>query len=261
MALNFTSATPTLNAAIAENARAGSFSRFIVSRMSTSATAATTSCGGVTGYRYPISIPIPTVGSGCAGYIGTNITAANEDGSTLMVVGLEYLLGTLTVSGNSFTNGVAMPTKTVRGASITTAASLCFAVVTTALTATSPVLTTTYVDQDGNSGASSTITIPTNALINSTYYLQPHLASGDLGMRDVTNLSISTGSAGVISVYGILPLLFVHTVSTTAFFSDLLSSTQVAYLIGAGESIGVYRFGATTASDLVLGLTLTPEPS
>lgn len=258
---NFTTASPTINAAIASSATNGMMIRTFYSRLASgTTTAATATSGGVTALRLPLRPQMPTNGTGVSGFIATNIWATNGIANTGIIVGLEYELGSLAVSGNTFTDGVAMPTKTVRGTSITTAASIIFAVVTVAVTATTPVLTITYTDQDGNTGNTATLTLPTSPLINTAFYVTPHLASGDTGIRDITNISISTGTAGTIKVYGILPLT-ISTSANAAISAGLtcMNSSIVPYLIEPNEYIGFYRFGATTATELYAGFALVPE--
>lgn len=258
---NFTTASPTINAAIASTAQYGMMQRIYYSRTAGGVTAATTTSGGVTITRAPLRPQMPSNGSGVSGFIATNTWGFSNIAATGLLYGLEYDLGTLTVSGNTFTDGVAMPTKSVRGESIVTAASLVFVVVTTTLIATTPVLTITYTDQDGNTGQTAVLTLPTNAAVNTGFYIAPHLSSGDTGIRDVTNISISVGTAGAIKIYGVLPLM-ISTATVTASISNTLSplnSPIVPYLIEPNEYIGFYRFNVTTGGEIFAGFNLVPE--
>lgn len=259
---NFTTASPTINAAIASSATNGMMQRMFYLRMGSTITAATTGSGAVTIMRGTQRPQMPSNGTGVNGFIATNAWGFNNVTNTVMMYGLEYELGSLAVSGNTFTDGVAMPTKTVRGASITTAASLVFATVTTGVTATTPTLTITYTDQDGNTGNTASLTLPTSPVANSGFYVTPHLASGDTGIRDVTNISISTGTAGTIKVYGVLPLMISSQASSNLGLATVLNSfnaTIVPYLIEPNEYIGFYRFGSTGAGEFYAGFNLTPE--
>jgi hypothetical protein len=257
---NFTTAAPTLDAAIAATATNGMMQRMYYFR-SAAITAATTNSGSVSITRSPQRIQMPSSnGSGISGFIATNVWGFNGAAATGMFFGLEYELGSLAVSSNTFTDGVPMPTKTVRGASITTAASLVFAVATVAVTSTTPTLTITYTDQDGTTGNTASLTLPTSPAINTGFYVTPHLASGDTGMRDVTNISISTGTAGTIKVYGVLPLMISQQpVSPLATVLNCMSAPLVPYLIEPNEYIGAYRFGATASTEFFYGYSLTPE--
>lgn len=259
---NFTTASPTINAAIASSATNGMMQRMYYIRMSSSITAATAASGAVSVMRGTQRPQMPSNGSGVSGFIATNAWGFNNLVNTGLIYGLEYELGSLAVSGNTFTDGVAMPTKTVRNASITTAASLIFAVATVAVTATTPVLTITYTNQDGNTGQTATLTLPTSPVINTGFYVTPHLASGDTGIRDVTNMSISTGTAGTIKVYGVLPLMMSTGSSANVGIANVLSpfnSTIVPYLIEPNEYIGFYRFGSTGTGEIFAGFNLVPE--
>lgn len=259
---NFTTASPTINAAIASSATNGMMQRMYYIRPAGAVTAATAASGGVTILRAPQRPQMPSNGSGVSGFIAANAWGFSGVANNGLIYGLEYELGTLTVSGNTFADGVTMPTKTVRGASITTAASLVFAVATVALTATTPVLTITYTDQDGNTGQTATLTLPTSPLINTGFYVTPHLASGDTGIKDITNISISTGTAGTIKVYGVLPLMISNQPSSNVGISNTLTplnSTIVPYLIEPNEYIGFYKYGSTGFGEIFAGFNLVPE--
>lgn len=256
---NFTTTAPTINAAIASSATNGLMQRMYYLK-STAVTAATTTSGSVTIARLPQRPQMPSNGTGVSGFVATNVWSLNSTANTGNLIGIEYELGSLTVSGNTFTDGVTMPTKTVRGASITTAASLVFAVATVAVTATTPTLTITYTDQDGNTNQTATLTLPTSPAINTGFYVTPHLASGDTGIRDVTNISISTGSAGTIKIYGVFPLsISAHPVAGLSTILSPLNATIVPYLIEPNEYLGFYRFGAVAAFDMLAGISLVPE--
>lgn len=229
-----------------------------------SGTAATTSSGGATITRYAQTISLPTFGSGVTGAHLTYCRMAALTSNVSMMIGIEYNLGTLTVSGNSYVDGVAMPTKTVAGSSITTAASYVMAVVTTTLSATTPVLTFNYTNQAGTTGRSGTITLPTNAAVGSAFLLTPHLQSGDTGIRNLSasgpnGLSISAGTSGVVSVRGVLPLCIGGMPTTyTPTHPDPLAVCNVPYKIESGETLAVYRFGATTQTMCMAALNFIP---
>lgn len=232
--------------------------------LSPSATAATTSSGGVSGQRFTQTISMPTFGSGVTGAHLTYCRMASLTTGVSMMIGIEYDLGTLTVSGNSYVDGVAMPTKAVAGSSITTAASYVMAVVTTTLTATTPVLTFNYTNQAGTTGRSGTITLPSNPVAGSIFMLTPHLQSGDTGIRNLSasspnGLSISTGSAGVIKVYGVLPLCVGGMpTSYTPTHADPLAVCNVPYKIESGETLAFYRFGTTSSTMAMAALNFIP---
>lgn len=261
MTANFTSASPSIDKAIAANANYGSFNRLIFDMINGTTSAATTTCGFVTAQRFPTRPTIPSVGAGVQGYIATNIQAFTEDSNTIMIVGLEYLLGTVLFAANTFTAGVSMPLKTVKGASgIQTASGLTMMVVRTGLTATNPVITTTYTDQAGTTGRTCSLTIPTNATANSAFLMQPHMTSSSNGVRSVQSISRSTGSIGVIDVYGILPLYISHR-NVALYNTNILNNFSIPWLIAPGERLGFYRLLSNTTCDACISITLVPEPS
>lgn len=217
-------------------------------------TAATTTSGYVTGQRFNRSISFASPFVAGSGITGANLTYARMAGVSLgvsMMVGIEYLMGTLTVNGNSYVDGVAMPTKTIKGTSVQTASGYLLAVVTTTLVATTPVLTINYTNQSGTTGHSCTLTLPTNSAVSTAFLINPHLQSGDSGAQNLSasgpnGLSISTGTGGVIKVYGVLPLSECAVGSAaTPITPDPLSVSQENYLWESGEALGFYRFGAS----------------
>ena len=180
----------------------------VSSLMSTGITAssATSQCGYVPAGRSTSTITVPSI-SGGSGIIPVRVSATDRNGTTaLLTICNEFLLGTLTVSGNSFASGSAMPTRTVSGTSLQLAASLVVLVVTTTLTATTPTVTITYTDQSGNTGKTASMVLPTNSSATTSFIVTPHLASGTSGVRAVTAMSISTGSAGVLKAYGLMAI-------------------------------------------------------
>jgi hypothetical protein len=104
------------------------------------------------------------------------------------------------------------------------------------------------------------MTLPTNAAINTAFRIAPYLANGDTGIRAITNISTSAGSAGVLTIYGLLTIN-ATTSTSIANFGNLspLESPTPAFLWEAGERIGFYRYGATTASHLFGHLTAVAE--
>lgn len=188
-----------------------------------------------------------------------NFIIANN-GQAIMGAYLEYDLGTHTVSGNSFSAGVSAPTKAINGGSSAVCVfSAVVVYIATALTATNPVLTITYTDQAGNTGNTATLTLPTNATINSCYMVYPHLAAGDTGIRAITGVSISTGSAGSIKIMGLLELAEA-VMSTTygAAQNDIRNTAKPIYPVSASETIAFYQFGLNTASGLYVDWVMVP---
>jgi len=267
---NWTTASPTLDQAFSDAQTYGSLQLAMYFKNAATTAAATNvnggisiqrcSLGGNSGLAYTVpSVTAPTTGF-C--FTGLEATASVVGG---LLVGLEYTLGTLTVSGNSYSDGVAMPTKTVRGSSIQTSSLITMAYVSASMTATTPVLTFNYTNQAGTTGRSSSITLPTNATVNSCYLVNNNLQSGDTGIQDLSasgpnGLSISTGSAGTVKLIGILPIGFIHTGgANSANPIDVLDSPSTVYKAEAGETIGFYYFNNALAMDGIVCLNGTPE--
>lgn len=236
---------------LASSSTNGHFHRLLIDAVGTT-TAATVNSGSTTWQRFPNPLTIPTVGAGLTGLHFTHIRAMTDTSKSGILVALETPFGTLTVSGNSFADGSAMPSKTIRGSSIQTGALISFAVVTTTLVATTPVLTITYTDQDGNTGQTATLTLPTNAAANSSFCITPHLANGDTAIRDITAVSISAGTAGVIKLFGCQVLYDAPgSAGNSANGAHILSLPKPMFIASAGEIVSVYRSGNTTSGEMM----------
>lgn len=259
---NLTTLTPSMDEVIRAASVDGQWRTFYAAAPTTP-TAATTASGGIIARRYPRTITVPSVGAGFSGYVTTMFDIITNCQDLITLGGLEYDLGTLTVSGNSFADGSAMPTKTVRGESLQTASQCAFLVATAALTATTPAITITYVNQAGTGSRTATLTLPTNAAINTTFYINPHLQSGDTGIRDVTNISTSAGSAGTLKVFGVLTQGVALNCNSNAGLHSCIDPLQVPwpnYLMQSGEGIAFYTLGsAAVAADIIAAIAAVPE--
>lgn len=236
----------------------GSLIRLIASRISANTTAATITSGSILANRSPDTFTVPSLGASVGGAYCSYCALVTDNAPEITIAAIEYSLGTLTVSGNSFAAGVSMPTKTVRGTSIQTASTILAVVITATLTAANPVLTITYADQDGNTGATATLTLPTNSTINTVFYVNPHLANGDTGAQSVSNISISAGSAGTLKVYGLLPLAIAPQANTQVCI-DSLTIPLIPWILVAGDVIAFYHFGSNGLSDTLAVLALQPD--
>lgn len=240
--------------ASAQNYGMWNFSYFNVN--TAAITAATTTSGYVSCGRNIADISIPTFGSGINCAFLTMADMFNEDATTTLMIGIEYNLGEINIGTGTFTDGVAMPTKTVGGASVQTAAMMAFAHIDTALTGTAPALTVTYTDQDGNTGNTCSMTLPATATATSSYFMIPHLANGDTAIRDITACSRTGGTAGVVSFRGILPLAI--QIKGNYNISPLLYSLP-KFPIGSGEKLAIYRWGATSSWWTVGAFAILPD--
>lgn len=217
-------------------------------------TSANTTSGSINLCRVPNSFTVPSLGGSVTAAYFTYIRSFYSATNAFVLGGHETDLGTLTVSTNTFVAGSSMPTKTIEGSSIQTASIFPVLVATASLTATTPVVTITYTDQDGNTGNTCTMTLPTNPVVQTGFFMVPHLANGDTGVRAITNMSISTGSAGTLKVYGVIPQhLGVAGTIGTANSLDFLQAPFPLVPFAAGEVLAFYVNG-TAANDLCIFL-------
>ncbi len=218
-------------------------------------TAANTTSGYITVQRLPTTITLPSL----TGYSGWELEAemVSEDVGSLVAC-LEYDLGSLAVNTNTFTAGTdsSMPSRDTRisGTDYTarqTASMIPMLVATATLTATTPVITTTYVNEDGTGTRTCTMTLPTNASANSAFVMSPHLNTPDTGMQDVTNMSRSVGTVGTLRVKGIIP--FAYSTNSIALqsagFSNILKPVAPVVAV-AGDVIAFYYFGGNASKDV-----------
>lgn len=219
-------------------------------------TAATVNCGSITVQRIPqVFVNYASVDDSFAYDFSCSVSLPNLDVSA----NIEYDLGTLTVSGNSFAAGVSAPTKTPSGGSSGTCVFTSAVVyISAACTATTPILTITYTDQAGNTGNTATMTLPTNASVNSCYLIYPHLAAGDTGIRAITNMSISTGSAGSIKVMGLLKLANLSSGTFSAGLHDPRNTAQPIYPVSASETIAFYTYNSISSTAIYADWVMVP---
>ena len=238
-----------------QNAQYGSMPyEFYAPNTAVATTAATTTCGSVTMQRISTTFPMPSsFGAGVTGAIMTQCQMMTNLINCVVFACLEYNLGSINLATGTFTDGVAMPTKLVAGSNIQTASFMPVMVVNTTLTATTPVITATYKNEGGTGGRSAALTLPTNAAVNSAFFMTPHLQTGDFAIQDVTNITKSAGTVGIINVYGLLPLAFTpfgNTQSVNTGF-DPATLPLYPYRCEANENIALYTMGATSASAAV----------
>jgi len=207
------------------------------------ATAATSTCGYQTWGRYLPSFTIPSMGAGISGAWMTRFSSVI--GNSGVVCGLEYSLGTLTVSTNAFAAGVSMPTKTMRlngiTSSVVTATQRAFLVATAALTAATPTITITYTNQAGTLNRTATLVLPSNPVKNTAFDIIPHLQSGDTGIRAVTGISTSAGSAGSLVVYGLLVVGTTNAMLINSVSVDPILTTMPLWLMETNETLTIYQ--------------------
>lgn len=247
-----------ISSAMSNNTRPVLFQGFTTAN----STAANITSGSVTIQRCPASYTTSNYGGGVtSAYPFVQLFSENQ---ATMLAALEISMGTLTINGNSFADGSTMGTKSLRvgGASYTETLASIFPVVFVSATATSttPVLTITYVNQAGTGGRTCTMTLPSNVAINSCFAMAPHLQSGDTGVRDISNMSISTGTAGTLKVLGLLPI---YVSAQNGAGSSYPMTEQLGlncpfpiYPMASGDIIGFYLLGTfgTTEYTAVINL-------
>ena len=215
-------------------------------------TAATTTSGYATSTRHPNTLAIPTLTAPVTGVRFTQIEMHSDDSSKLYVAALEYVLGTFVMNTSTFTAGVTVPTKIIRGLSLTGAGILPMLAYTVAGTGTAATFTITYTNQAGTANHSMTISPPTPPIINSAFCLRPHLATGDTAMRAVTDISKTGGTNGTIIVTALLVLQTCIIAPGGASYSglDLLPVPNIPWIGEAGDVIAFYAFGGVATSDI-----------
>lgn len=112
-----------------------------------------------------------------------------------------------TGAGTTLSNAAAKPTRFNNGAGVKLGA----IVAGTALGAATPVITCTYVDQDGNAGATgflaaSANSLPIGCLLSGAAVAvqgspEMLLAAGDSGVRELTSYTTATGTTGTVTFF------------------------------------------------------------
>lgn len=261
MALNFTGTTPSIDAALVAHETYGSLNRLHYARNTTAATAALTTCGSVTGFRIPNAYTVPSVGSGVSGAMPCNLGSVNEDGTTITITLLEYNLGSINLATGTFTAGVSMPTKVYNNANVTTAASFVFLHCDTAIVSTTPTITATYTNQDGTGSRTASLVLPTSPAATTVFFMQPHLANNDTGIRGVSAMTRSASTSGTISVRGGLLLNVSANIAAQTLQTNFLQSLIHSVELEAGDIVATYRFGSLSSCDMMQIVNTIVEPS
>jgi hypothetical protein len=193
------------------------------------------------GFSRAMPNPLP---SGVTGYIPTEFTwhmSANPATRSLLLA--ECIdLGSLDISGASgtFTDGVAMPTRTELGTSrIVANPVICD--VTTILNATPGTLNVTYTDQDGNTAAGPATALTASCPVSSVGFLP--LNTGDIGVRDITaaTRTLGTTPTGVIRFWGVQPVgVFHNGLVSGAGAVESLISRYIVRRFPAGTTLGLF---------------------
>lgn len=256
MGQNFTAANSSIDKAIDADATYGSFYR-IIQVSSLGGTIATSDTNYITANRCPQTITIPPVSSTLSGYIATNCHAV-LGAPGVVVLALEYLLGTFDMTG-TFTPGVSMPIKPIKGTNVQTASGLTLFVADNNLSSAAGVFTITYTDQEGITNKTATLTLPASVNAGTGYTFQATMQTLSKGVRAITNITTAAvGASGTVKIYGLLPIhvaMETTNVTDSSFFKNL----AVPYLCEPNEQIGVYQFVTNSQYEIVVMLGLTPE--
>jgi len=220
----------------------GSFTRFFYSNETANVTAGTTTAGYVTARRFSNAITLPAFTGNAYltyGRVFSSGTLVNA------FMALEVTLGTLTISGNSFADGSVMPTRRLfGGSSVQTASMLPMLWVSTTTVATTPTLTVTYTNQAGATSHTAAPVLTTGTAANTAINLLPHLQSGDTGIQDVTGMSISAGTGGVVKAVGLIPLVIANQqTSSTSVAVDPLGYPYEMFPLQGSDVLSFWVMG------------------
>ncbi|MBY0394929.1 MAG: hypothetical protein K2X91_00455 [Thermoleophilia bacterium] len=227
----------------------------------TAPTAATTASGYASCARCVHSFTVPSFGAGITNVYMTHFRGWTSGNNTLILAAIDVTLRTIAIASGTNTPGSSMPTRTVAGSSLQTASCIPLLHVSSALTATTPTIGYTYTDQDGNASQSAgTITLPSNAGLNSCFLVAPHLANGDTGVQAVSALTKSAGSAGTLVARGLLPVGFGACAQGGVCGNiDPLGLPWPMFPIQAGDVLGFYVFGIAAGLDVEIDFALEAE--
>lgn len=199
---------------------------------------------------------MPALPSGVTGYIPTHVMICSSANSQLgLLVCKAVNLGTFDIGNTTvgtFTDGSAMPQQKVFNAASTYIPSAVLVELTTATAGTQTSITVTYVDQDGNTGNTTSFTPIPSAVAGSVAMLQ--LSGTDWGVRDITAVarSASAGPTGVLKFWGIIPISFTTSaLAGVPMVDNLLTSGINLVELGAGDGIKTFIMGQSSAKTML----------
>jgi hypothetical protein len=159
--------------------------------------------------------------------------------SSSIRVGENLSMGYLATGTNTFTNGSAYTSP--RFASY-------LELRMTQTCNTNMTITITYVNELGTTGRTATIALsgsgPGQSLNGYTYLIT--LQSGDVGVRDITNISTSATGNGNFTIYGVNNIIRDTADATTVGYTDVLELGT--YIVRSGGLVGLSVSSASTAS-------------
>lgn len=199
-------------------------------------------------FAWPSGTTTPSLPGTVTSYLVTEVTPISTGSNNLPYIFGELInLGSLNLNGGgggSFSDGSAMPTRTVLGTSKVLDSPI-IAEVTTALSAAPGTFTLTVTDDTGASVSSNAMTPTNSSTIGSCGFVT--VTSGTNAFRDITAATTTGTGTGVIQFWGIIPIS-THVLNpvSSSFTDDLLSQGRIVRL-GAGKTLGAFQIGAVTA--------------
>lgn len=216
---------------------------FATARVST-----TTSASSLGMHRFGYIEAVPgSLETGVTSYIPLEISVNSTLAPPILIAEM-FNMGNINLATNTFTDGVAMPTRTQGGVSNQTFSPVIMEFTNAAGgNATPGNLTITYTNQAGTGSKSSgSMALGASAPQGSGSLMV--LASGDTGVQDITAAAQSGGTTptGTITFWGFLPLDIVYPyVTSVGSVSALLSQAIIARL---GTSTQLAAWGISNAS-------------
>lgn len=204
---------------------------------------------------------LPSLPSGVSSFIPTTFLGYASTSSGFLLLAELIDLGNLNLATPTFTDGVAMPTRTEGGVSRVIPGSV-FAEVTTVLNATPGSITVTYVDQDGNTAeATGSKALTASAPVRSSSVV--YLNSIDWGVQDITTATRTGGTTptGVIQFWGVIPLMAFSSPAPGAgggiVSDDPITSGFMWAQLPAAAVLGVFQFRSALATGAMMGHLVT----
>jgi hypothetical protein len=211
----------------------------------------------------PVVQTIESMPSGVTGYRLVNATLVSSLATGIYSLVKLINLGSVTdLSSFSFTDGSAMPSIT-EGNNSNASYSPILMQITGTLNSAPGTFTITYVDQDGNTAEAAPGFAPSLSCLVGTTGPVP-LNTGDIGARDVTNITRSGGSAhsGSIRLWGAINLgMFGNSNGNInqTYQLNFLTGTPSAPLLSAGDQLGILALGTVTAKAVKGSFTFIGE--
>lgn len=210
---------------------------------------AVTTAPGLGVHRYATVEVVPgSLETGVTAYIPLEINF-NITNAVPMFIGEMFNMGNLNLATNTFTDGVAMPTRTQGGASNQTWSPVIMEFTNSAGgNATPGNVTVTYTNQSGTGSKSSgSMALGASAPQGSGSFMV--LASGDTGAQDITAAVQSGGTTptGTITFWGFLPIDMISPVAQSIGGATALIPQGIIARLGTSTQLLVWGMNSTAA--------------